>query len=188
MVHSNVWKLEKIWLSGTLIIIRKPKVWRTNEHEDPYIPPTLVERGYKNIYQQNQYRTRKYIICILNIFPFISPSDIVSISELKMISVMLNTLWHYQKKPQWSLDIHYHSLSNWICCNNVCLHLHNCCYYMYNNDFNLIIVFNATFSNISAISWRPVLVVEEAGVPRENHQPWASNCIIRSQYNRVAQV
>jgi hypothetical protein len=27
-------------------------------------------------------------------------------------------------------------------------------------------VLNATFSNISAISWRPVLVVEEAG---ENH-------------------
>jgi hypothetical protein len=26
-------------------------------------------------------------------------------------------------------------------------------------------VFNTTFSNISAISWRPVLVVEEAGVP-----------------------
>ena len=32
----------------------------------------------------------------------------------------------------------------------------------------LIFVFNATFSNISAISWRPVLVVEEAG---ENHRP-----------------
>jgi hypothetical protein len=32
--------------------------------------------------------------------------------------------------------------------------------------------FNATFGNISAISWRPVLVVEEAG---ENHRPWASN-------------
>jgi hypothetical protein len=28
------------------------------------------------------------------------------------------------------------------------------------------IVFNATFSNISAISWQPVLVVEETG---ENH-------------------
>jgi hypothetical protein len=26
-------------------------------------------------------------------------------------------------------------------------------------------VFHATFSNISAKSWRPVLVVEEAGVP-----------------------
>ena len=35
--------------------------------------------------------------------------------------------------------------------------------------------FNTTFSNISAISWRPVLVVEEAGVPGENHRPWASN-------------
>ena len=34
------------------------------------------------------------------------------------------------------------------------------------------IVFNTTFSNISAISWRPVLVVEEAGVPRENHRPY----------------
>ena len=32
--------------------------------------------------------------------------------------------------------------------------------------------FSATFSNISAISWRPVLVVGEAG---ENHRPWASN-------------
>jgi hypothetical protein len=29
---------------------------------------------------------------------------------------------------------------------------------------------NATFNNISAISWRPVLVVEEAGVPEENYQ------------------
>jgi hypothetical protein len=27
----------------------------------------------------------------------------------------------------------------------------------------LILVLNATFSNISAMSWRPVLVVEEAG-------------------------
>ena len=37
------------------------------------------------------------------------------------------------------------------------------------------LVYNATFSNISPISWRPVLVVEEAGVPEENHWPWASN-------------
>jgi len=37
-------------------------------------------------------------------------------------------------------------------------------------------VFKATFSNISAISWQPVLVVEEAGAPRKKKkQPWASN-------------
>jgi hypothetical protein len=33
----------------------------------------------------------------------------------------------------------------------------------------VLVCFNATFSNISAISWLPVLVVEEAGVPEENH-------------------
>jgi hypothetical protein len=33
------------------------------------------------------------------------------------------------------------------------------------------IVFNATFNNISVISWRSVLLVEETGVPEENHQP-----------------
>ena len=38
------------------------------------------------------------------------------------------------------------------------------------------IVFNTTFSNIPATSWRPVFVVEEAGVPGENHRPWAGNC------------
>jgi hypothetical protein len=38
-----------------------------------------------------------------------------------------------------------------------------------------LLVFNATFSNISDISWRPVLVVGEAGVPGENHRPWGNN-------------
>ena len=32
-------------------------------------------------------------------------------------------------------------------------------------------VFNATFNNISGISWRSVLLVEETGVPGENHRP-----------------
>ena len=36
-------------------------------------------------------------------------------------------------------------------------------------------VFNDTFNNISVISWWPVLLVEETGVPRENHRPVASN-------------
>jgi hypothetical protein len=31
-------------------------------------------------------------------------------------------------------------------------------------------VFNATFNNISVISWRSVLLVEDTGVPRENLQ------------------
>ena len=37
------------------------------------------------------------------------------------------------------------------------------------------IAFNATFNNISVISWRSVLLVEETGVPGENHRPVASH-------------
>jgi hypothetical protein len=34
-------------------------------------------------------------------------------------------------------------------------------------------VFNATFNNISVISWQSVLLVEETG---ENHRPAAGHC------------
>ena len=36
-------------------------------------------------------------------------------------------------------------------------------------------MFDVTFNNISVISWRPVLLVEETGVPGENHRPAASH-------------
>jgi hypothetical protein len=36
-----------------------------------------------------------------------------------------------------------------------------------------VIMFNATFNNISVRSWRSVLLVEETGVPGENHRPAA---------------
>ena len=35
--------------------------------------------------------------------------------------------------------------------------------------------FNATFNNISVILWRSVLLLDETGGPRENHQPAASH-------------
>jgi len=36
-------------------------------------------------------------------------------------------------------------------------------------------VFNATFNNISVISWQSVLFVEETGGHGENHRPVASH-------------
>jgi hypothetical protein len=36
-------------------------------------------------------------------------------------------------------------------------------------------VLNSTFNNISVISWQSVLLVEETGIPGENHQPVASH-------------
>ena len=38
-----------------------------------------------------------------------------------------------------------------------------------------VMVFNATFNNISVISWRSVLLVGETGVPGENHRSAASH-------------
>jgi len=38
-----------------------------------------------------------------------------------------------------------------------------------------LMVIHATFKNISVISWLSVLLVEETGVPRENHRPVASH-------------
>ena len=39
-----------------------------------------------------------------------------------------------------------------------------------------VMAFNATFNNISAISWRSVLLMEGIGVPGgENHRPAASH-------------
>jgi len=61
-------------------------------------------------------------------------------------------------KPIGSRNVYVFSLSDDLCSDLI--------------DF---LVFNATFSNISAMSWRPVLVVEEARVPGENHRPWSSN-------------
>jgi len=46
--------------------------------------------------------------------------------------------------------------------------------YMYSGN-DLILFDLWCLTPLSAISWRPVLVVEEAGVPGENHRPWASN-------------
>ena len=42
-------------------------------------------------------------------------------------------------------------------------------------DIAMVMVFNATFNNISDISWRSVLLVEETGGPGENHRPVGGN-------------
>ena len=39
----------------------------------------------------------------------------------------------------------------------------------------MIMLFNATFNNISVISWRSVLLVEETGEPGENRRPTESH-------------
>jgi hypothetical protein len=38
-----------------------------------------------------------------------------------------------------------------------------------------VTVFSDTYNNISVISWRSVVLVEETGIPGENHRPAASH-------------
>jgi hypothetical protein len=40
----------------------------------------------------------------------------------------------------------------------------------------MVILFNATFNNISVISWRSVLLMDETKAPRETHSSAASHC------------
>ena len=42
---------------------------------------------------------------------------------------------------------------------------------MYHFNTSRGMLFNATFNNISVISWQSVLLVEETRVPGENHRP-----------------
>jgi hypothetical protein len=42
-------------------------------------------------------------------------------------------------------------------------------------DVVCLMVFNVTFNNITVISWRSILLVEETGGPGENHRPVASH-------------
>ena len=63
----------------------------------------------------------------------------------------------------------------------ICLHFQQFFSYIMIIKFNGLVwlmVFNATFNNISIISWRQVLLVEETGVPGENHrQTWSHNVV-----------
>ena len=60
----------------------------------------------------------------------------------------------------------------------ITLHLHDWIIFLGFHVFWLgirVMVFNATFNNISVISWLSVLLVEESGVPGENHRFSASH-------------
>ena len=56
----------------------------------------------------------------------------------------------------------------------VALSMVECTYILY-NGLVWLMLFNDIFNNISVISWRSVLLVEETGVPAENHRPIGSH-------------
>ena len=81
--------------------------------------------------------------------------DFYSVSSLKQQSVSRHVTPHYLESEPTCLCSY---------CSILCAQRRTSKYQCY-----------SFCSDLSAISWRPVLVVEEAGVPGENHRPWASN-------------
>jgi hypothetical protein len=79
-------------------------------------------------------------------------------------------LFPIQKLVPWRFDI---ERFHWITNN---------CYYRFR-----FTMFNATFNNISVISWWSVLLMEETGVPGENHRQTLSHNVvsITPRLNRV---
>ena len=68
-----------------------------------------------------------------------------------------------------------HFLTRHAHCNALCL---QCCTVIGTFLLRLglgVMIFNATFSNISAILWLSVLLVEETGISGENHRPPANH-------------
>ena len=96
-------------------------------------------------------------------------------------SIIVNVYWFLY--IVFILCVYYHLIlyykltvsKIYVYCKNFEIFLHNTNINYRTVKIDWFLVFNATFSNISAISWRPILVVEEAGVTGENHRPWASN-------------
>jgi hypothetical protein len=70
------------------------------------------------------------------------------------------------------LFFYFHGLVFFFCQN-----IHVCC----------LMVFNATFNNISVISWRSLLLMEKTGVPEENHRLVTSHWQILSHNVVVVQ-
>ena len=57
----------------------------------------------------------------------------------------------------------------WYTCTNTTIKLKNPVILRFINKFIEVMVFDATFNNISVILWQSVLLVEKTGVPGKDH-------------------
>ena len=62
-----------------------------------------------------------------------------------------------------------------LCCLSFALRLLITPFRIFKLFYETCMVFNVTFNNISVVSWRSSLLVEETGVPGENNRPATSH-------------
>ena len=106
------------------------------------------------------------IIC-----PSITASDYFGIFKVFIVLWLFNVL--YYRASQWvkqiASNLNGHII--WRIGRTFLVNSMDCI--QMKTDWSMML--NATFNNISVISWRSVLLMEETGVPWENHRPVASH-------------
>jgi hypothetical protein len=130
-------------------------IFRIKTMFDSSLPPVMCRRG----------RVFFYVICVLFAHSGVQHVIIVlclCFISLRLIYPMLQVSVDCQFLIDASVFSNVYLLINILSMSCFCL-------------FVLLMVPNATFNNVSVISWRSVLLVEETGIPRENHRPVASH-------------
>jgi len=111
------------------------------------------------------FRTRRQFHTHLRVWVLLIEDPIVTVKYRTALFLYLNLCPSVMLNSLSCPFVTISSLTNCIsiivnkCCLFVCLFV--VCLFV----VCCLMIFNATFNNISAISWRPVLVVEKAGVP-----------------------
>jgi hypothetical protein len=123
----------------------------------------------------NINHTNNYIdVCVLfyiHVYFYTNKTDSHDITEL-LLKVVLNTIF-----LTLYVYIYFYTLTDTRVAPPLFFSLtYYLIKYKFEGGFGLgFMVFNSTFNNISAISWRSVLLVEKIGVPKENHRPVGSH-------------
>ena len=126
----------------------------------------MQHRQYCSIYIIGSWKEFFYFKIYLT-SPYLAPSQWQSISfHFQGYFGYIVAVSFICKENHWHVASHWQTLS------------HNVVSSTTRHEWDLMMIFLFNFWCLvpfSAISWRPVLVLEEAGVPGENHRPWASN-------------
>ena len=132
---------------------------------------------FRYLVHSGRHDVRDHSSMILILTTFQVRTTVLSVVEVSCLIISKRKL--FEISFVWPKKVILEKINMMSYCHHLVSVVFNLLLFLWNHriwEFEFeFLVFNVTFINISAISWWPILVVEEAGVPGENHRPWASN-------------
>jgi len=132
---------------------------------------------FRYLVHSGRHDVRDHCSMILILTTFQVRTTVSSVVEVSCLIISKRKL--FEISFVWPKKVILEKINTMSYCHHLVSVVFNLLLFLWNHriwEFEFVfLVFNVTFSNISAISWWPILVVEEARVPGENHRPWASN-------------